>query len=508
MKTMKTMKTAVRTRQFIIKDSHPLFEYIDNLSFNCKNLYNTSNFYIRQLMSGLQKDASVRCDNEKEVISIVESSLDEINDIRKKSAINHKKSFVPFEMPTSDKWMMSYHLLEGVLKVSKNADYLSLPSQCNQAIIKQAILDWKSYFASMRDYKKHPEKYNGMPKLPHYANKNGRKTCFLSNQICKVVYDENTSKHYIKFPKTHLMYCIGESGISWDSRNKLKQVRIVPMPNRLYAIELVYEKPQNLITDKDESTKNEGITEKIAAIDLGVNNIVTMVDNIGNRGNRRSKPMIIKGNIIKSRNQWYNRQRSHYYSILTKGRKASEHTTYCTRRLNNLDIKRNLFMKDQFHKISRIIVNECVHRDIDTLVIGINHEWKDNVSMRKSQKQTFIQIPFAQLISMIRYKAEEYGIEVIETEESYTSKASFLDNDEMPIYSKSNKCDNSDKHGFSGFSGRRIKRGLYRTSDGTVMNADVNGAFNILRKVFPTKISIDVVRDSGGLDSPVVSTVA
>ena len=165
-------------------------------------------------------------------------------------------------------------------------------------------------------------------------------------------------------------------------------------------------------------------------------------------------------------------------------------------------------MKDQFHKISRIIVNECVHRDIDTLVIGINHEWKDNVSMRKSQKQTFIQIPFAQLISMIRYKAEEYGIEVIETEESYTSKASFLDNDEMPIYSKSNKCDNSDKHGFSGFSGRRIKRGLYRTSDGTVMNADVNGAFNILRKVFPTKISIDVVRDSGGLDSPVVSTVA
>ena len=146
--------------------------------------------------------------------------------------------------------------------------------------------------------------------------------------------------------------------------------------------------------------------------------------------------------------------------------------------LDRLSAYRTNYIRDCFHKMSRILLEWCKEHEIGTLVLGSNTFWKQDANMGKQNNQSFVSIPFDMLKNMIELKVCEYGITVTRTEESYTSKASFLDHDEIPVYvSGSNK-----EYSFSGFSGKRTKRGLYRSSDGTLINSDLNGASNILRK--------------------------
>jgi putative transposase len=241
------------------------------------------------------------------------------------------------------------------------------------------------------------------------------------------------------------------------------EVKIKPFYGN-YVIVLTYQSDTVINSSSSFQPVYEG------AIDLGVNNLAALVSNDGN------EPLLYKGEVLKSRNQWYNKQKAMHISCLTKGHDPK---TVCkdSKLLRRLSRYRADFIRDYLHKVSSHIVKICLKRNIGILYIGKNDQWKTKANMSKASNQEFVSIPHSTLIWMIRYKAERYGISVIEQEESYTSKASFLDDDALPVYGE-----NDEEHHFSG---RRISRGLYRTKNGTILNADINGSANILRKASP-----------------------
>ena len=207
--------------------------------------------------------------------------------------------------------------------------------------------------------------------------------------------------------------------------------------------------------------------KNIVSIDLGLENFVTIVNNIG------LKPIVIKGKVLKSINQYYNKEKAKYQSILEK----TNHKR-TSKRLQKLTTKRNNKIKDYTHKVTKYIIKYCKTNNIDTVIIGYNKGWKQEVEIGKKNNQNFTGIPFDVGINQILYKAENKGIKTIIREESYTSKSSFLDNDLIPINKKNSDIQYQ-------FSGKRIKRGLYQSNNGTLINADVNGAYNIMKKEFP-----------------------
>ena len=212
------------------------------------------------------------------------------------------------------------------------------------------------------------------------------------------------------------------------------------------------------------------------SIDLGIDNLCTCTSNV-------TKSFIVNGKPIKSINQYYNKQKSKYQSIL----ELKNHKKY-SNRLYRLTLKRHNKIKDYFHKVSRYIVNQLVEQSINTLIIGKNNGWKQETNLGKRNNQNFVQIPFNMLINMLQYKCKIQGINCILQEESYTSKASFFDNDYIPIYNKSK----SEIKNYT-FSGKRIKRGLYKTNN-ILINADINGSLNILRKYL--NVACDVIISS------------
>ena len=440
-----------RTVSFEIKKNTELYAYLEELCANSKRLYNTTNFYIRQVMTGVQKEDADRQKNEKNVLSIVETYLPKVNKIKE-----NRNSQTRYEMLTKEKWMLTYNLLDGIFKLSENEDYRALPAQVNQQVMKQCFLDWKSYLKSLKEYKKNPSKFLGIPKLPNYKE-DPLSNAVLTNIICKIKTTDEGS--YLTFPKTKLTYNLG-TYINSDA--KLQQVEIKPYFNSLKLI---------LIIKNIDYPEVECTPERVLGIDLGVNNFATISNNVG------LTPIIIKGKVIKERNQYFNKRRAELSSILQKG-EDSKHSEKHSKRLNAISAKRDRFFRDYFYKVSHNILRYAVENDIDTIVVGKNQEWKQNINHGKQNNQTFTAIPFARFTFIFRLLCAKYGIQYIETEESYTSKASFLDMDEIPTYRESDK-----KHHFSG---KRTKRGIYKSSDGTKLNADINGASNIIRKAIST----------------------
>lgn len=455
-----------RTYQITVKKGHKLYAYFNELCLNSNNLYNATNFYIRQVYTALKQEKELQ-PLQKEIIDILHKNIDKMNDnqlmsYRKKL---EKEKLKPkeeqkagkanlFEMPTKEKSFVDYHFLDCLFKTIKQKDYYLLPGQVNQQVVKNVIQNWKSFFKSLKEYKKYPEKYKARPNIPGYLQKGSRKETILSNQICKM----KDGKH-LSFPKTKMKLNIGKIA---SMNGKYQQVRIIPKHD-VFVVEVVF-----LIGEKKDIKLKK---ERCMGIDLGLNNIATVVTNTGLR------PILFKGGKAKSTNQWYNKMRSYYYGILRNGKKQNE-GFYHSKKLSALDSKRHRQIKDFFHKVSFNIVKIATENQIDTIIIGKNEGWKQEIDLGKKNNQNFVQIPHSLLIELITYKASAEGIAVIVTEESYTSKASFLDEDDIPTYKSGNEMKLV-------FSGKRIKRGWYRSKNGRFINADVNGAANILRKVVP-----------------------
>ncbi len=368
---------------------------------------------------------------------------------KSKNLYNHANYLVrqAFTSQDNSKWIR-YAELDKLLKADEEyPDYKEMPTaQSAQQILRVLDSNWKAFFASIKDWSKNKDKYLGRPKLPKYLKKNGNFLLILTNQDCKL---RNGSLH---FPKTFKSFTLIPRFIKKENFASFQQIRFIPKRNRIIA-ELVYN-----INVPEKKSDNQ----RYIGIDIGVDNLATVCNNAG------EKAFIINGKPLKSINQHYNKKISHYREIA----KRMNNRDY-SKRMDRLTEKKNSKIDDYLHKASRYIIDYCLKHDICTIIIGKNKEWKQNVNLSKRINQHFVQIPFARLIEMIEYKAEEHGIAVVTTEESYTSGTSFIDNEE-PVKENYNKS-------------RRVHRGLFVSDSGITINADLNGAYQILKKVVPIK---------------------
>ena len=373
-----------------------MYKFIDDYAFKVKNLYNYTNYIIREEFIRTSKDESI-------------------------------KTTIPREYDLSK-------------ILSKEDVYSNLMAKTSQQTIKLLYKNWKSFFASIKDYSKNKHKYNGRPKLPKYKHKtNGRCIIIFTNQQCKL------KDGIIKFPQKFN---------SWELKTTVKgnlnQVRIIPSNNQ-YVVEVVY-----TVTEKEKLKDNN----RHLGLDLGIDNFATVGNNVG------AKPIILNGKSLKSINQYYNKKVSYYKSKAKKFNNLD-----ITNRILRITNKRNNKITDFMHKYSRVVINEAIKLNCNTIVVGNNKDWKQEINLGSVTNQNFVSIPYFKFINMLKYKCELEGINFVTTEESYTSGTSLLD-DELPIKTNYNKS-------------RRVKRGLFKSNTGKLINADLNGACQIIKKVFP-----------------------
>lgn len=376
-----------RAEQHIIKRFNQLWTTIDQNCFFSKNLYNYANYIIRQ------------------------------------------------EFITNGRWIR-YSELDKTLQPSD--PYKELMSQPAQQTLKVLDKAWKSFFVAIKDWKRNPSKYLGMPKIPKYLPKDGRFPWYIKNNSCRI--RDGRLEFIIK--RLH--------GVTFPTRSpgRLLGVRFIPRGS-CYVMEIIKEVE---IPDFPERP-----TSRIAGIDLGINNFATITNNIG------VQPIIINGKGLKAVNQFYNKRKAKMQSDLKRRNGKNK-----SRALEELTFKRFCRVKNFMHAASRKMVNYCLENDIDTLVCGLNNGWKQETNMGKTNNQKFVSIPYDMFIRQIEYKCQENGIRFVTTEESYTSGTSFLDC-EPPVESFYNKS-------------RRVHRGLFGGESGLI-NADVNGSLQIIKKV-------------------------
>jgi len=329
--------------------------------------------------------------------------------------------------------------------------YKVLPAKVSQQILMILDKNWKSFFEAVKAYKADCSKFTGSPKLPKYKDKvKGRNILVYTIQA---ISSKQLKKGIVKLSGTNLSI---KTHIEPD---RICQVRLVPKCDS-YVIEVIYDEPEPTASDH----------KFVASIDLGLNNLAALTSN-----QPGFIPLLINGRPLKSINQFYNKRKARLQSQLKGSRKGSP-------RIQRLTRCRNQKVDNYLHHTSRLIVDLLVANQIGTLVVGKNAQWKTEIDLGKQTNQNFVGIPHTRLIEMLEYKARLVGIKVIVQEESYTSKSNFLTLDPIPVYGKTDKD--------AVFSGKRIKRGLYKTSVGQLINSDVNGSYNILRKAIPNALAM------------------
>lgn len=366
-----------------------------------KDLYNQANFAIRQ--------------------KFIETSK-----LKQESKLDHAE-------------YLNYYDLDKLMKVTKNLEnqinYRKLKSHTSQQILKKLDKNWISFFKSIKDYMKHPSKYSGKPSLPGY--KQQYNNLYYTKQTCQI--------------KGNHLYLEKDWFIEIPEYDKFKaknlcQVEIIPKSN-YYIVNINYKVNRKLAKVSKK---------KYAAIDLGIDNLVTLITSTN------SKPIIYDGKQLKSINQYYNKEKAKHQQI-----NDLQKNKYSTK-LRKLDKTRNNKVNDYIHKVSRDIIDYCINQGIGKIFIGKNDNWKTNINLGNKNNQNIVSIPHSKLINMIIYKAKYVGIDVKVLNESYTSKCDSLSLEKI------------EKH--EEYKGKRIHRGLFQSNTNQLLNADINGALNILRR--------------------------
>jgi putative transposase len=396
--------------QHIIEKGDPRFKQIDEAAFASKNLYNAANYLVRQ-------------------------------------------SFI-----FQDVYLDNVKVFQ---QIKSHEAYVSLPRKVSNQVLIQLDKAWKAFFAAMKEWREHPEKFTGRPKLPRYKHKTAGRNLLAYEK--GAIWKRELSRGIIAVSG------LGELVKTKQTRQSVDQVRIVPKGDH-YVIEVIYQ---------CEAKPAAVDPFLFAALDMGVNVLAALTSNKAG-----FIPRLLNGRPLKSINQLYNKRRAHWQKKLAKGKHFTSH------HLDRLTTKRNRRVQHYLHTASRRIIDLLVAEGIGTLIIGKNPFWKQEVEMGRKNNQEFVQIPHARFIEILSYKATLVGIRVVLTEESYTSRASFLDRDELPVY-------DPERTEEPRFSGRRDGR-WYRTTECRLIHADVNGSYNIARKVFPTAF------DGLGIAAPAV----
>ena len=353
---------------------------------------------------------------------------------------------------------LNYYANWRSLSSTQNQDFNALPCHIAQQVIRQVDNNFSSFFALLK--KKSKGMYTLPVQMPKYLKTDG-----VNQIVIDTWAKKKLQEGYLQIPTTKILIKVGKE----VSKLNIKQIRLIPC-NGYISLEFIYEVP-------DVQSKPDN--KRYMSIDLGINNLCTCTSNVLNS-------FIINGKTTKTINQFYNKQVSKYKSICEKVNHKKS-----SKRIQRLNYKRKNKIEDYFHKTSSYIVNQLVSNEINTLVIGHNNFWKQDTILGKVNNQNFVQIPFNRLIQMLSYKCQLAGINCVIQEESYTSKASFIDNDEIPVYKEGEKAEYN-------FNGKRIKRGLYCSGSGIRINADVNGSLNILRKYL--KVNSDDLFDINSRD--------
>jgi len=371
-----------------------------------------------------------------------------------KNLYNEANYLIRQEKFSTGRWVRYYELWTN-LKNSPN--YQGLPAQTAQQTLRIVDACWRAYQIAMEDYTVNPEKYFAMPRFPKYKRKDGEFILAFSNQQVK-----------LRNGMLRLTNGIIEVRTRLSKGTKITGARIMPRGVG-YNLEITYDKEvkEKRVQEKERTIEGEMANDpkeqarpcRALGIDPGLNNLLTTVNNIG------VPPIAFKGGPVKSINQFYNKRRAELRSQYA--RQGIETGP----KMQKLSLKRNRKIDCFFHLVSKLLIWYCLMWKIDTIVLGRNKLWKQEINLGKRTNQNFVNIPFYKLYQMIKYKAEEAGIRVIEIDEAYTSMCSFLD------------WESIEKHEV--YMGKRIKRGLFKSAKGKLINADLNGAYNHMRNAIP-----------------------
>lgn len=331
------------------------------------------------------------------------------------------------------KYLTSFTIIKDFTKEGQK-DFRALPSQVSRYTVQLVDQNMKSFLAVLK--KKQANKYTRPVRLPKYLDtKTGRQVVHYYRQSLKLKKDG-----FVKLAKSNI-----EFKTSVPNSN-IQYLKLVPCGNHIKVLIGYY---------KDRPTQKVN-NKRFVSIDIGMNNLMTVTSNVFH-------PIIYNGKPVKSVNQFYNKIQAKEQSRLMK-----QNNVYWSKKLGKLSLWRENQISNYFHKVTNHFVNYCIANDIDTVIIGRNQQWKDGINLGKKTNQNFASIPFGKLYDLLKYKLELNGINYIETEESYTSKCSFIDKEEI--------C----KH--ESYAGKRVRRGMFKSKEGYKYNADINGSLNILRK--------------------------
>ncbi len=404
----------ILTERHYVKPNNPHFKECDMLAYVSKNLYNSSLYVVRQHYIS---------NNTFVAGTYINKSGKEVNE-----------------------WVFSstyiYHQMKDKpeFRTDKHEEYNGL--KVNTKVLKQTEQqvsgDISNYLRAKKAYHKNPSKFKGMPQLPYYKKKTGRNVVTFP----KDAISWRKLPGYIHLGGTNIYIKPYKA-----TKESIKEVKIVPL---VYGYDIV-------ISYEVADITQVALHTKYAAIDLGLNNLATLTSN-----DTSFEPFIVNGRPLKSINQYFNKKKAKLTTVLPNG-------IHFSKNIGRLYTKRNHKIRDYLHKSSDYIVKQLIKSGITCLIIGSNEHWKTGINIGKRNNQNFVSIPYYKFKLMLRYKCELAGIAYIETEESYTSKCSFLDMEDI------NKKDT--------YLGKRVKRGLFRANDNSTINADMNGSYNILRKV-------------------------
>lgn len=400
-----------RTEFFYINENHEAFHDIDQMCLRNKALYNAILYSLRQIYF---------------------------------DCLNSGKIYDAYSLKS---YPSNYDL---ITTMKNNDEYKKIGNtKVAQATIIRVYELWKGFIAAHHSYIKDKSKFNGKPKLPNYKDKiKGRYMLSFNYQAVSIKEYKNG---FIKPACVDYKWYFRKFD---DPNVTLQEVRISPYSNG-YRMMVSYK--ENI--DKPQIKPNQNGEFFVAGCDLGVSNLLAVAMSNG-------KGVIFSGNNIKYINNLYN-------SVISKAASKLPKNVFSSKKIRNLNRRRTYRIEAILHKIVNKLIEVLKTNNVDTLIVGNNKNWKQNINLGKKNNREFVTIPYYRLISILKYKAEENGLTIEVKEESYTSKASSIDKDHIPVY---------DKITNHVFSGKRIKRGIYKTKDGLEINADMNGAVNIVRK--------------------------
>lgn len=416
------------------KNFPQVFSFAETNSVLAKNLYNAALFRLRQVFTGWDKPH--RSENEQQVFAEIETAEQVCPGLKVRR-------------------VLTYHALEKILRANRNPDFFSgLPMQTAQHIVREAADKFREWLDSLKGYRKDPSGYTGKPRMPKYL-KGLRHTFEVTNQDAVLYPAGGAEGCNLKLPgfRKDERIPLGYVSPGMD----LRHIKFKPFHGRYIMTFVVENMAPPVFPDMPF----------LAGLDFGVDNTAAIACTDGSSA-------VCKGGAVLSANRLYAKKKAEAVSLITKGH---SHIKAESAYLDSLAVKHECFLKDQLHRISMEVIRFCVQHRAGTLVIGVNRLWKQHSCMGKQNNQNFVSVPHGRLKDMILYKALCAGISVIEQEESYTSRADVTAGDVMPVYGKEKTR--------PVFSGKRLERGLYLCSRGYCINADCNGAANILRKAFP-----------------------